>query len=77
MAVLAPDCSLLGLIIVWSVEGIVDAGDDGKEPCQDGTDLIPENRLWVVGLPLGERVNWAEVSIFPSLLHRQSCKCNE
>lgn len=65
MSVLAPDCSLLGDIIVWRVEGIVDAADDGEEPCHDGKDLIPENRLGVVGLALGEGVNWTEVSIFP------------
>lgn len=66
MSVLAPDCSLLGYIIVWRVEGIVDAGDNGEEPCQDGKDLVPENRLGVVGLALGEGVNWAEVSVFPT-----------
>jgi hypothetical protein len=32
VSVLAPDGSLLGNIIVRRVEGIVDAGDDGKEP---------------------------------------------
>lgn len=66
VAVLAPDCPLLGCIIMWCVEGIVDAGDNGEEPRQGGKDLVPENRLGVVSLALGEGVDWAEVSIFPA-----------
>lgn len=66
VSVLAPDGSLLGNIIIRRVEGVVDAGDDGEEPGQGGKDLIPENCPGVVGLALGERVNWAGVRMFPT-----------
>lgn len=57
MFILAPDCSLLSYIIVWRVEGIEDAGENGEEPRQSSEDLIPENCLGVVGLALGEWVD--------------------
>ena len=57
VSVLTPDCSLLSDIVVWGVDGIVDAADDSKEPCQNSKDLVPEDGLRVVGLSLGERVD--------------------
>lgn len=44
--------------IVWGVEGIVDRGDDDEEPRQDGEDLVGPDGLCVVGVALGEWVDW-------------------
>lgn len=44
--------------VVWGVEGIVDGGDDDEEPREDGEDLVDPDGLCVVGVALGEWVDW-------------------
>ena len=58
--VLAPDGVTNMLAdIVWRVEGVVDGGDDNEEPREDGEDLVGPDRLCVVGVALGEWVDWS------------------
>lgn len=56
--VLTPDRSLVGLVIVGSVEGVVDAGDHRQQVGNDGQDLVGGNGSGVVGVSLGEGVDW-------------------
>lgn len=58
-AVLTPDGVTLVLSnIVWAVESVVDGGDNDEEPREDREDLVGPDGLRVVGVALGEGVDW-------------------
>jgi len=43
-------------IIRGNTKGVVDADKDGKQPCDDGQDLVRPNGLNIMGLPSCKRV---------------------
>jgi len=55
--IMSPDgISPMLLVIHRHAKGVIDTGDDGQEPCDDGQDLVRPNGLHIVGLASGERV---------------------
>ena len=45
------------------VGGVVDGDDDGEEPGDEGEDLVGQDGVGAVRLPLGEGVVWSMVNM--------------
>jgi len=44
------------LVIPGHAKSVIDADENGQEPCDDGQDLVRPNGLHIVGLASRERV---------------------
>lgn len=55
--ILIPDSVAQVESIARGIEHVVDCGNDGKEPCQDGEDLVSDDALGTMGIPLGKGIH--------------------